>query len=112
MSEQKVINIVGSQCQPEDEERFNKWYNEVHIPLLLRYKGLKGVARYKLAGEPGGMPQYIAVYSFASQEDLEGFGKSAEFTAAIEEMQQSWPKGIEIVARSQYDLIKEWKNGG
>ncbi len=108
MANNQVIHIVGTKCQAKDEARFNKWYNEVHIPMLKKYKGLKNVARYKVAGDPGSMPVYLAIYMFAGQKDLEGFGKSPEFAAAIKEMNESWPTGIEIVSRTQYDLIKEW----
>jgi uncharacterized protein (TIGR02118 family) len=108
MPNNQVIHIVGTRCQAQVEEKFNKWYNEVHIPLLKKYKGLKNVARYKVAGEPGNMPVYIAIYTFASQKDLDAFGKSPEFAAAIEEMNESWPTGFEIVSRTQYNLLKEW----
>jgi antibiotic biosynthesis monooxygenase (ABM) superfamily enzyme len=32
MADEIVVNIIETKCQPEDEEKFNKWYNEVHIP--------------------------------------------------------------------------------
>ena len=50
MADKPVINIVGTRCQPDDDAKFNKWYNEVHIPMLLKCKELKGVTRYKIAG--------------------------------------------------------------
>jgi uncharacterized protein (TIGR02118 family) len=108
MPDRKIINIVGTRCRPQDEEKFNKWYNEIHIPMLLKFKGLKGAARYKLAGESAEMPTYIAIYEFASRKDFEDFGQSPEFAAAIEEMQKSWPSGIEILVRTPYELIKKW----
>ena len=105
MADKPFINIVGTACPPQDEERFNKWYNEVHIPLLCKYKGLKGVTRYKIASQSAGAAQYIAVYNFDSLKDFEAFGKSPEFSAAIKEMNESWPQGISIVSRVQYERI-------
>ena len=34
----KVINMVSTECQPEVEAEFNKWYDEIHIPLLFKFK--------------------------------------------------------------------------
>ena len=108
MVQRPMLNIITTQCSPRDEARFNRWYNEVHIPMLMKYKGVKGVARYKVTSEKTEKPQYIAIYRFNSQKDFEDFGKSPEFAAAIEEMKQSWPQGIEIISRTQHELIQEW----
>ncbi len=105
MADVPMINIVGTVCPPQDEERFNKWYNEVHIPMLCKFKGVKGVTRYKIANHASGGAQYIAVYNFDSLKDFESFGKSPEFAAAIKEMNESWPQGISIVSRAQYESI-------
>ena len=40
MAKARYLNIVGTECVAKDEAKFNKWYNEVHIPMLLKYKGL------------------------------------------------------------------------
>jgi uncharacterized protein (TIGR02118 family) len=106
MAKKPLINVVTTQCPPQDEAKFNKWYNEVHIPMLMKYKGVKAVARYKVVDSK--VPQFIAIYHFDSQQDFEAFGKSPEFKAAIEEMGQSWPKGIEFTSRQQSELIKQW----
>jgi uncharacterized protein (TIGR02118 family) len=106
MAKNAVINVVTTQCQPQDEARFNKWYNEVHIPMLMKYKGVKAVARYKVIDSK--VPQFVAVYHFDSLPDFKAFGESPEFKAAIAEMNQSWPKGIDITARQQCELIKDW----
>jgi heme-degrading monooxygenase HmoA len=74
--------------------------------MLKKYPGVKRVARYKILAAK--CPQFIAVYHFDSLQDFEAFGKSPEFKAAIEEMNQSWPNGIEIISRQQSELIREW----
>ncbi len=108
MAKRPIINIITTQCQPADEARFNKWYNETHIPMLRKFKGVKGVARYKIINDKAEKPQYIAVYHFDSLKDFEDFGKSPELAAAIAEMKESWPQGIEIVGRVQHELIQQW----
>jgi len=48
-----VITIVGTQCPPKTEARFDQWYSERHILDLLKFKGLKGATRYQLASSVG-----------------------------------------------------------
>jgi antibiotic biosynthesis monooxygenase (ABM) superfamily enzyme len=108
MADKLIINIVTTQCQPQDVEKFNKWYNEVHIPMLLKFKKLKGVARYQTVSESSNTPQYIAVYKYANQKDIAEFEKSPELAAAIKEMQGSWGDKVQIISRMRYELIKQW----
>ena len=108
MADNQVMVIVSTQCQPQDDEKFNKWYNEVHIPMLLKFKGLKGVSRYKSISEASKLPRYIAMYKFGSLKDYEEYEKSPELSAAIKDMQETWGKQVELVSRVQYELIKEW----
>jgi uncharacterized protein (TIGR02118 family) len=108
MAEKTIINIIATQCQPQDEEKFNKWYNEVHIPMLLKAKGLKGVARYKISDESSQTPRFLAIYKYASQKDLEAFQKSPETAAAIQDLEKTWGKKVELTSRTKCELIKEW----
>ena len=108
MENSPVIHIVGTQCRPEDEARFNKWYNEVHIPMLLKFKGLKGAARYKITSDSGEYPTYLAIYQYESQQAYEASRHSPELAAALEEMKGSWPGGLDTKWRVQYQLIKNW----
>jgi antibiotic biosynthesis monooxygenase (ABM) superfamily enzyme len=101
----KISFIVTTKCQAKDEVKFNKWYTEVHIPMLMKYKGLKAVTRFKSAGEPC---RYTAVYEFASMQDLKGFETSPELAAAQKEMQGTWTNCVELVSREAFEFIKEW----
>jgi uncharacterized protein (TIGR02118 family) len=110
MPEKPVLNIVATACKVKDEARFNKWYNEVHIPLLLKYKGMLEAARYQITNDQSGQPKYIAIYKFNSQKDFDALRTSPEFAAAMKEMKESWGDGeVEIKYASIYELIKEWK---
>jgi uncharacterized protein (TIGR02118 family) len=105
-----MINIVAADCKPSDEKKFNEWYDNVHIALLMKHPALKAVTRYRFRGGSEGQAKYLAVYEFESPEAFEAFGKSAEFAAARDEMRQTWgDPGIEIKWRSQYDTLKSWK---
>jgi len=105
-----ALNIVASDCSTEKEAAFNKWYNEVHIPLLFKYKGMKRVTRYQLIGESKEQARYLACYEFESKEAMAALHQSPEFAAAIEEMQETWKdEKLDIKWAAQYEPIKSWE---
>ncbi|OGN94562.1 MAG: hypothetical protein A2Y89_04200 [Chloroflexi bacterium RBG_13_51_18] len=110
MAKPRVLNIVATECAPKNDSKFNKWYNEVHIPLLMKYKGIKKVTRYKILDEKTDKPRYIAIYEFDTKEDLNALNTSAEFKAAIEEMQGTW-KGdmFDIKWAVSCEPLKTWE---
>ena len=110
MAQGMILNIVATECPAENEARFNKWYNEVHVPMLLKYKGLKKVGRYRLMGESEGQAKYLAIYGFETKEALDGLPKSPEFAAAMEEMQGSWKDGETAIKWiANYEPIQTWE---
>ncbi len=110
METKSVIHIVATQCQPEIEEKFNKWYDETHIPMLFKYSGLKSATRYKLLSESEDYPKYLAVYEFESREAFKAYQTSPELAEALEEMKETWKQnGYETKWRVQYELIKTWQ---
>ena len=110
MAKSRILNIVSTECASQNEAKFNEWYNEVHIPMLMKFKGIKKVARYKLMDENKDRGKYIAIYEFDSKEDLAALNGSPEFKAAIEEMQQTW-KGqmFDIKWALSCEPIKTWE---
>ncbi|MFC2006117.1 DUF4286 family protein [Chloroflexota bacterium] len=111
MENKPIINIRGIDCNPEVEEKFNAWYNETHIPMLLNFKGLRSAARYRRIGDDEQFPGYLAIYEFDDAKDFEEYNRSPELEAVREEMKVSWPtepKGYESKWRVQYELIKSW----
>jgi hypothetical protein len=48
-----------------EEDRFNKWYNEQHIPDLLNVRGCVSAQRFRHT-DPGSNPPhtYLALYEF------------------------------------------------
>ena len=106
----KVINMVATECQPEVEEAFNKWYNEIHIPLLFKYKGMKKVTRYKILNKTDDLPKYICVYEFDNLPAYQGYTNSQELADARAEMKDTWKEGgWEIKWRVQYEEMKTWQ---
>lgn len=70
-----ALFTVKATITPDREKAFNEWYNQEHVPDVLRYKGVVGARRYK-ATVPEDRFQYLAVYEFASEEILNEFLKS------------------------------------
>jgi len=105
-----VINIVGTRCHPDDDAKFNKWYDEVHIPMLMKSKLLKKATRYKSAFEPKGYPTYVTIYEFDSKKDFEAYEKSPELAAGRQEMSETWKaRPFEMLWRVQYEMIRTFK---
>jgi uncharacterized protein (TIGR02118 family) len=108
MSDRSVVHVVAVDCAPQEEEKLNEWYNNVHIPMLMKFKGLQEVDRYKILTESSDRPKYIAVYKFSSRQEFEKFSDSQERQAAIAERKESWPN-LQIQYKVLYELIKTFK---
>ena len=104
-----IINIRGTNCPPELEEKFNKWYNEIHVPMLLESGEIKSVTRCKRVSDDNSYPQYIALYEFEDWQAFERYQKSKALIDAREEIKQSWPdKRYESKWAVQYEVTKSW----
>ena len=109
METKPIIRLVATQCQPEVEEKFNKWYDEVHIPLLFKFEGMKRVTRYKIVNKTEEYPSYLAIYEFESRQAYEEYQTSPELAAGRAEMNETWQGGgFEIKWRVQYETMKTW----
>lgn len=104
-----IINIRGTDCPPELEEKFNRWYDETHIPMLLESGEIKAVTRYKRIDDDNSYPKYAAIYEFENWQAFERYQKSKSLLEAREEIKQSWPdKRYESKWSVQYEVIKSW----
>ncbi|MCK9273786.1 MAG: EthD family reductase [Syntrophales bacterium] len=107
--QKEIIHMVAVQCPEEEDERFNKWYDEVHIPMLIKCKTLKEVKRYKIVEEIEGIANYLTEYRFDSWEDFKTYSESPELSEARKEILQSWGDDFPVKWRAQYRIIKKWK---
>ena len=80
MSSKPLIWIVGIQCRTEDEVKFNAWYDDVHVPMLLKGDCVKRVTRFKLADETYHVgattqvcPNYLTIYEFENRERFDSW---------------------------------------
>jgi uncharacterized protein (TIGR02118 family) len=111
MEPKPLIHVIATECRPEDEEKFNKWYDEIHIPMLFEFKGLKKAVRYKRVYESGQYARYLAIYEFDSKKAFEDYENSPELAAASkEEHEETWKDSkYDMVWRVQYEPIKTWE---
>lgn len=107
-----AVFLVGTQPPPELDDKFNKWYNGTHVPMLLKSNHLLGVTRYRLSpATQGEYPAYLAIYLFKDRKGFEAWGSGPEMLAAREERKQSWKGGkddFETKWRVLYEPLKRW----
>jgi hypothetical protein len=73
-AKQKVLLVVMTDVDPEHEEDLNRWYNEEHLPALLKVPGVLSAHRYKVVPDTEspeisgtGRPQkYLTIYEHES----------------------------------------------
>lgn len=107
MSSNRIIQIVASESTPEKEAEYDAWYTDVHIPMLFGYKGMKQVSRYRLMGESEGAAKFLTFYEFESKEAMDGFPKSPDFAAAIEDFENKKEEvDFKLKWAAAYELTK------
>lgn len=110
MDKNTILNMAASGCSPENEDKYNRWYNEVHIPMIFKYKGMKKAGRFKRIGDDKNHPKYLAVYEFESKEALEAFPDSPELAVAMKELAETWKDGgLDLQWVVSYEPIKIWE---
>ena len=83
----KGLLLVMMDIDPENEEEFNRWYTEEHIPERLAIPGFISARRYR-ALEGG--PKYLALYELESPEVL----NSKEYRHRYHEAPTEWTRQI------------------
>lgn len=107
---QPYLWLVWTRCAPELEAEFNKWYDEVHIPMLTRGGLISSVSRLKLSSlVEVDQPPYLAVYEFKDEADFKAWMDGKALADAREEMKQTWGgRDMEIVGRAFYEPVSRW----
>ena len=110
MPDNVIIQIVASHSTPEKEEEFNRWYTDVHVPMLFGFQGVKQASRYRRIGDNDSACKFLAFYEFESKEAMEAFTSSPEFQAAIDDFENKKEDiDLEIKWAASYELIKSWQ---
>ena len=65
MTEAKAVLVVQVDVDPADEEEFNRWYDEEHIPEKLATPGFMSARRFRVHD---GSPRYLVIYELADPD--------------------------------------------
>ena len=107
MEAKHLINIAGTSCPLETDAVFNKWYDEAHVALMLKFPGISKAVRYRIVEAKEDYPKYLAVYQFESQS---AFEKSQEFAEAAAEIRKTGgEKAFYVRLMADYPPIKIWR---
>jgi antibiotic biosynthesis monooxygenase (ABM) superfamily enzyme len=116
MSKQPVIWVVGIQCRAKDETKFNAWYDDIHVPMLMKGDFVKKVSRFKLADHTYHVgtttevcPNYLTIYEFEDQGRLDSWMNSPARAEAGDDKVNTWSENpYEVRWATRYDLVKAW----
>lgn len=65
------VFVVQTECTPGSEETFHTWYDEVHVPDVLKVPGFVRAQRFStVGGLRGEMPErrFLALYEFEADD--------------------------------------------
>ncbi len=111
MENSPVIQIIGSNPRPEDIDKLSLWYNDIHLPMLMKY-GVQSAERFKILAENADYPAYVNIYHFAN---LRGYAQRQGPQASAEiskDVQSRWPNGYGVIWRPVYYEHRKWSAPG
>jgi phosphatidylethanolamine-binding protein (PEBP) family uncharacterized protein len=85
----KAVTVVGVEFTAGKEDIINNWYNTTHIPLIMKYPGIKKAVRYKkvVGGvNTDSLPTYVAVYYYPTATEQTNQGTSPEWQKVLDNM--------------------------
>lgn len=102
----RAIYIVTSNCtDPTRHEEFNRWYDDVHVPHVLKAPGMMGAQRFRRRSDPkSGEGEYLAIYEMDSPDPEQVLVELRAQSAALRERGE-WIDCIEVVATALYENL-------
>jgi hypothetical protein len=98
-----VLFVVKATVPPDKEAAFNRWYNEEHVPQVLRYPGLVSARRYRLVdGED--RYGYMAVYELQDEATYHRFVASDHMKTLRAEYDAHFP----MSERARLAYVQVW----
>ena len=67
---QKWINLIETNCNPEREDEYNDWYDNIHVPDILATPGFVRARRFVHKELRDGRGKYMAMYEIET-DDIE-----------------------------------------
>jgi uncharacterized protein (TIGR02118 family) len=103
-----MIRLLVLYGHPQDPAAFDRYYQEAHIPIARRMKGLKKWTIGKVTGTPGGEPPpyyYVADLYMESREEFEALLASPEGQAAVADVPNYATGGVTFVYTEVEEII-------
>lgn len=70
--------VVRIRISPENEEAWNRWHNEEHIPQVLAQPGFLQVRKFRSLSSHTGEIEYVVQYELRNQAAYEKYVQSDE----------------------------------
>lgn len=109
--ETPVIEVVGAESPQKDEAGWNQWYNDVHVPGVLKL-GARRATRYRrldITADAASYPRYGAIYEFESVPAAQKFVTQPDRWAWIDDGMQKYKSvGTSLRWLALYEPIKAW----
>jgi hypothetical protein len=97
------------------EVAVNTWYNDTHVPLIMKYPGVKKAVRYWRSTPAStdvnrcALPKYITIYYYGTKDELANQETSSEWAAVLEDMnKETLDDQMNIAGVLKLDLIKSF----
>ena len=103
-----MVRLLILYGHPGDPEAFDKYYEEIHMPLARRMQGLKKWTIGKVLGAPDGGPSdyYYAADIYAeSREAIEAILETPEGKAAVQDVPNYASGGVTFIYTEVEDVI-------
>ncbi len=111
----KWLLVIQSNCSDSSrEDDFNRWYNDIHVPDVLKFPGFTSAARYEQVFIPGTLcdkdhptaakAKYLAMYEIEADDIDNVIKKATENSTKLREAGR-FTDLLEILARGLYRPI-------
>ncbi|MFO0905441.1 MAG: EthD family reductase [Pirellulales bacterium] len=103
-----MIRLLVLYGHPQDPAAFDRYYEQIHVPLAKRMQGLKKWTIGKATGTPGGGPSpyyYVADLYAESREALEAILATPEGQAAVNDVPNYANGGVTFIYTDVEDVI-------
>ena len=86
--------------RPDDPAAFDRYYDDVHIPIATKLPGLRGYTVTRPVPDENGDTAYhlVAVLTFGSQEEMAGALSSEEGQAAVADVANFATGGVTMLS--------------
>ena len=103
-----MVRLLVLYGHPESPEAFDRYYDEIHIPLAKRMQGLRKWTIGRVTGTPDGSKPdyyYIADLYGDSREQIEAILATPEGQAAVEDVPNYASGGVTFLYTEVEDVI-------